>query len=315
MTPPMSYITGNAMAIDNIDSSKADPSFLFYVLKHRGLFDIVSGSAQPQIIGKDIKAVRVNLPPLPEQRKIAQVLSTWDRAIELTEALLAAARTRKRGLMQILLTGKRRFSEFEGQEWREVRLGEVASVDRHSLGSKTAPDFTFDYISLSNVEPGRIVGPLKQVIFEKAPSRARRILELGDLLISTVRPNLLGFARVTEEYQNCIASTGFAVVTPKPEADASYLFHYLFSHHIKSQFHSLVVGSNYPAINSSDVLKLKVRLPSVDEQHKIGAVLNGCDEEITALIGKIEILHTQKKALMQKLLTGEWRVKVEDPVV
>lgn len=171
---------------------------------------------------KDITNQVVNLPPLPEQRKIAEILSAWDRGIELTEALLAAARTRKHGLMQILLTGKCRFSEFEGQAWREVRLGDVASVDRHSLGSKTAPDFTFDYISLSNVEPGRIVGPLKQVIFEKAPSRARRILELGDLLISTVRPNLLGFARVTEEYQNCIASTGFAVVTPKPEADASY---------------------------------------------------------------------------------------------
>ncbi len=264
---------------------------------------------------KDITNQVVNLPPLPEQRKIAEILSAWDRAIELTEALLAAAHTRKRGLMQILLTGKCRFPEFEGQEWREVRLGKVASVDQHSLGSKTAPDFTFDYISLSNVEPGRIVGPLKQVIFEKAPSRARRIVELGDLLISTVRPNLLGFARVTEEYQNCIASTGFSIVTPKLEADASYLFHYLFSHHMKSQFHSLVVGSNYPAINSSDVLKLKVRLSSVDEQHKIGAVLNGCDEEITALIGKIEILHIQKKALMQRLLTGEWRVKVEDPVV
>ena len=84
---------------------------------------------------------------------------------------------------------------------------------------------------------------------------------------------------------------------------------------MKSQFHSLVVGSNYPAINSSDVLKLKVRLPSVDEQRKVGDVLNICDEEVTALISQLETLCTQKKALMQRLLAGEWRVKVEDPVV
>ncbi|MXW41272.1 MAG: hypothetical protein F4Z75_09075 [Synechococcus sp. SB0668_bin_15] len=120
MTPAMSYITGNAMALDNIDPKEAETSFLFYALKHRGLFDIISGSAQPQIIGKDIRAVSINLPPLPEQRKIAEILGTWDRAIELTSALLEAARTRKRGLMQILLTGKCRFSEFEGQPWREV---------------------------------------------------------------------------------------------------------------------------------------------------------------------------------------------------
>ena len=297
------------------DFQTNDPRFCFLLLDWIDFRSHNTGGAQPSLNRNFIYPIRILLPPLHEQRKIAEILRTWDQAIEKTEALLVAARTRKRGLMQILLTGKRRFSEFEGQVWREVRLGEVASVDRHSLGSKTAPDFTFDYISLSNVEPGRIVGPLKQVIFEKAPSRARRIVELGDLLISTVRPNLLGFARVTEEYQNCIASTGFAVVTPKPEADASYLLHYLFSHHMKSQFHSLVVGSNYPAINSSDVLKLKVRLPSVDEQCKVGAVLNGCDEEVTALIGQIENLCTQKKALMQRLLTGEWRVKVEDPVV
>lgn len=191
--------------------------------------------------------------------------------------------------------------------WREAHLRDVASVDRHNLGFETAPDFAFDYISLSNVEPGRIVGPLEQMTFEKAPLRARRVVEFGDLLVSTVRPNLLGFAQVTEEYQNCIASTGFAVVTPKPEADSSYLFHYLFSHHMRSQFHSLVVGSNYPAINSSDLLKLKVCLPSVSEQRKIAEILSAWDQAIEKTEALLAAARTRKHGLIQILLTGKRR--------
>ena len=255
-----------------------------------------------------LKSTPLPLPPLPEQRKIAEILRTWDRAIELTSALLAATRTRKRGLMQILLTGKCRFPEFAGQPWREVRLGEVASIDQQSLRSGTAPGFIFDYISLSDVESGKIVETLQRFTFEKAPSRARRIVKPGDLLVSTVRPNLQGFARVMERHQGCVASTGFAVITPKAEVNGSYLFHYLFSRHMESQFYSLVVGSNYPAVNSSDVEKLKVCLPLVAEQAKIGSLLDSCDKEMIQLGAQIEALRIQKRGLMQKLLTGEWRV-------
>ncbi len=77
---------------------------------------------------KDIQRVPVEIPPLPEQRKIAEILSTWDRAIKTTEALLATARNQKLALMQSLLTGNRRFPEFVGQEWKEVRLGDVADI-------------------------------------------------------------------------------------------------------------------------------------------------------------------------------------------
>ncbi|WP_299855275.1 restriction endonuclease subunit S [uncultured Roseobacter sp.] len=258
----------------------------------------------------DALKVPVDIPPLPEQRKIADILSTWDRAIEVSEALLSTARTQKRALMQSLLTGKRRFPEFEGSEWKEVRLGDVSRVDQRSLGSKTEDDFEFDYISLSNVEPGRIVGELDRLRYADAPSRARRKVSINDLLVSTVRPNLMGFAKVGEKHRNCIASTGFAVVTPGKTANSSYLFHYLFSHHMKSQFHALVVGSNYPAINSSDVKKLKINLPPLSEQEKIGSVLDACDLEIDDLNAGIRSLRTEKKALMQQLLTGKRRVMV-----
>jgi len=295
-------------------NERVDRDYLFQFLRsdigQRRMLSQTIGSAQQVINLKNLNALHVACPPPPEQRKIADILSTWDRAIETTEALLATARDQKRALMQSLLTGRRRFPEFEGQGWREVRLGDVAKVDARSLTSKTPADFEFEYISLSNVEPGRMVGSLGRTTYEDAPSRARRKVAAGDLLVSTVRPNLLGFAKVTAEYADCIASTGFAVVSPSSRADGSYLFHYLFSHHMKSQFHALVVGSNYPAINSIDVKKLRVRLPTVEEQRRIGQIFDDCETEIACLADQIEKLRTEKKALMQQLLTGKRRVAV-----
>lgn len=269
-----------------------------------------AGGTVAHIRVPDCSKFVLSVPPLPEQRKIADILSTWDEAIEKTEALLSNARTQKRALMQQLLTGKRRFPAFEGQPWKEVRLGDVSDIDANSLGSKTPANFEFDYIALSNVEPGQIVGPLETHIYAEAPSRARRKVSDGDLLVSTVRPNLMGFVRVTEAYAQCIASTGFAVVSPKASVSASYLFHYLFSHHMESQIHALVVGSNYPAINSSDVKKLKIKMPQFGEQVRIGEILDECDLESSRLNTNLTKLRTEKKALMQQLLTGKRRVVV-----
>lgn len=288
-----------------------DQFFLSLMNYHRQRFLGHSvGTSQKVLSMTALKKMKFAIPPLAEQQKIADIISTWDRAIEASEALLTTARTQKRALMQSLLTGKRRFPEFEGQPWREVQLGEIAKVDQRSLGSKTASDFEFDYISLSNVEPGRIIGELQRLRFSEAPSRARRKVRKDDLLVSTVRPNLMGFARVDAAHHNCIASTGFAVVTPGPETNPSYLFHYLFGHHMESQFHALVVGSNYPAINSSDVVKLQVRVPSHAEQTRIGSVLDDCNVEIDELVRGIEKLRMEKRALMQQLLTGKRRVVV-----
>ena len=107
-------------------------NFLLHLLSHPDFLKQVlnrsNESAQPNIGKAEIEKVRVPLPPLAEQKKIAEILSTWDRAIEVAEAQLEAARTSKRALMQQLLTGKRRFPEFEGEEWKEVRLGDVADI-------------------------------------------------------------------------------------------------------------------------------------------------------------------------------------------
>lgn len=285
---------------------------------------LTSGGAQPFLSLKSIKKLRLPLPPLPEQKKIATILSTWDAAIRTLDRLIERKQTLKKGLMQQLLTGQRRFPEFVPaggtryretklglvpEDWEVVRLGMVSSIDSESLSSKEDPNYTFKYLSLSSIKSGRITEPPEVIQFKDAPSRARRVIKKGDVLFSTVRPNLEGHYRLINNEAN-IASTGFAIVREKKKLLNDYFYHYLFSSSIRRQIHALVVGSNYPAINSSDVKKIKVALPSISEQQRIGEIFFRLNETIEKLKQKKERFQKQKKGLMQQLLTGAVRIKL-----
>lgn len=307
-------------ALIRLNDKRANSQYIAYLLSSKAMNHRINklndSGAKAGLNLPTIRSIHINLPPLPEQRKIAQILSTWDRGIATTEKLIDASKQQKKALMQQLLTGKKRLvdpetgKKFEG-EWERHSLSDLVYVDRKSLGKKTPDNFKFKYISLSNVDFGIISKELEVHEFSAAPSRARRVLQDGDILMSTVRPNLKGFAKVTSCYADCIASTGFAVLTPKKKVNGDYIYQYIFSAHVTGQIDSLVVGSNYPAINSSDVSGLKVYCPTFEEQQKIASVLTAADKEIELLNAKLSHFKQEKKALMQQLLTGKRRVQVE----
>ena len=126
--------------------------------------------------------------------------------------------------------------------------------------------------------------------------------------MSTVRPNLRGFTFIKNQVKDLIASTGFAVITTKMCIN-EFLFQYLFSSGIDRQFHQLLVGSNYPAINSSDVRELTIPLPPLPEQKAIASVLSTWDDAIYKTEQLITQKELRKKWLMQNLLTGKKRLK------
>lgn len=193
-------------------------------------------------------------------------------------------------------------------DWEVKHFEDVADIDKESLNGNTPKDYEFDYISLSDVDSDDFKIETTKQIYKNAPSRARRIVKKGDVLMSTVRPNLQGFSLIKDDVKNLIASTGFAVITTK-KCNNEFLYQYLFSSGINRQFYQLLVGSNYPAINSSDVKKLKIPLPPLPEQKAIAHILGLMDTTINKnnlLIAKKEL---QKKWLMQMLLTGKKRLK------
>lgn len=193
-------------------------------------------------------------------------------------------------------------------DWEVKHFKDIALIDKNSLNGQTDKDYEFDYISLSDVDSDDFKIETTRQIFGSAPSRARRIVKKGDILMSTVRPNLQGFSLIKEDVKNLIASTGFAVITPT-KCNNEYLFQYLFSIGIERQFYQLLVGSNYPAINSSDVRKLKLPLPPLPEQKAIANALSVMDTAINKTNLLIRKKQLRKKWLMQNLLTGKKRLK------
>ena len=171
-----------------------------------------------------------------------------------------------------------------------VRLGSVCFFDLYSLSDKTDKEYEFEYISLSDVEKGVLLNT-KRCQFAKAPSRARRKVRKGDVLLATVRPNLQAFYLFKEEVHDTIVSTGFCVLTPQSELLAEYLHQYLFSEHMLKVFHQFNVGTNYPAINSSDIKNFPIFLPPLSEQKAIADILQTWDtaiEKTEALIAAKE---------------------------
>jgi type I restriction enzyme, S subunit len=192
-------------------------------------------------------------------------------------------------------------SAVDGWEYRTI--DDLCVIDQESLGENTERNHSFYYIDISSVSEGKLRLPGDKIIFREAPSRARKVVHRGDVLMSTVRPNLKAFVYFDHTDDNCVASTGFAILTARDQVDARFILHSILSDEVMAQIESLIVGSNYPAISSNAVRRLKVLAPSYPEQAKIAEILSTVDraiEQTEALIAKQQRIKT---GLMQDLLT------------
>lgn len=288
-----------------------DPDFVSFAFQHPETIQRILGmqveAARPNISLGDLRAFKLALPPLPEQQAIAAALSDADAVVAGLERVIAKKRLIKQGAMQDLLTARRRLPGFSGK-WEEATISDVAHVDPEALGAGTPKDYAFRYISLEDVNQGVLSG-WTDVAFGSAPSRARRILQKDDVLLGTVRPNLKSHMLFDRLGADWVGSTGFAVLRPRPEkCIPGYLFELIMSDVIGRQIDEVIAGSNYPAISNSDVRKLKVFLPSIDEQKAIAAVLRDMDAEIQTLESRLAKARAVKEGMMQNLLTGRVRL-------
>lgn len=265
------------------------------------------GAVRANIGQSDLRTVIVPKPPLPEQQAIAEALSDADTLIDALESLISKKRAIKQGAMQELLTGKRRLPGFKNA-WSEKEIWEVADVDSDSLGAATNPSYVFQYISLEDVERG-VLKSTTEVAFGSAPSRARRRVRKDDVLFGTVRPNLQSHCIIAEEVKDYVCSTGFAVIRCRPaQAVPRFVLAALFGAEIQTQIERLIAGSNYPAVNSGDVKKLRIFMPDPEEQGAIASALTDMDDQTTALQQKLAKARQIKQGMMQELLTGRVRL-------
>ena len=279
-------------------ASKITNEYLYEMLKNnRFIFFIstlVRGNAnQVSITLSDLFQYQFVLPPLPEQKKIAKILSTWDKAITTTEKLLANSQQQKKALMQQLLTGKKRLMDKNGVrfsgEWRERLLGDISKIttgssnrqDSHMHGAYTFFDRSED-IRTSDT----YLFDCEAVI---VPGEGQDFI-----------PKY--FVGKFDLHQRTYAIMDF------PECHGKFLFYAI--HYFRSHFLSQAVGSTVKSLRLPMFQKMKLKLPMFEEQQKIAAVHSTADQEISALQQKLDALKQEKKALMQQLLTGKRRVLV-----
>jgi len=270
--------------------------------------DTAAGTKVKHTSPSKLLEISVPLPPTKaEQEAIAEALSDADTLIESLEQLVAKKRRLKQGAMQEVLTGKKRLPGFRGK-WEVKRLGDVVDTDPENLEADTQPSFTFNYIALEDVDSGTLCSYSEQV-FRNAPSRARRKLRKNDVLVSTVRPNLLSHLLFSIDGDNWVCSTGFCVVRcKKGVSHPGYLYFHMFAGCAGRQIEALLTGSNYPAINSGDVRALQIPFPEYEGQTAIAAILSDMDAEIAALEAKLTKARQIKQGMMQELLTGRIRL-------
>jgi type I restriction enzyme S subunit len=304
---PIAYFNSNIMRIC-FDSRKIGSNFFMnYILNSTGLVSqlktiAIGTTSVAAIYSRDLFKIKIPLPSTKaEQTAIAAALSDMDALIEGVEKLLEKKRRIKQGAMQELLKPK------EG--WKEVQLDSVADIDNDNLSSSSDANFTFQYISLEDVDNGFLKGTT-EMMFKDAPSRARRRVKQGDVLISTVRPNLKSHLLIKENLKNYICSTGFSLVRCyKEKLSSDYLFNHLFASYINRQIETVISGSNYPAINTSHIKSLKIPIPArIEEQEEIAAILSDMDSEIEQLETQLAKYRQLKTGMMQELLTGKKRL-------
>jgi len=190
--------------------------------------------------------------------------------------------------------------------WQLRSMETLCDTNPETLGPATPPDFEFDYLDISAVERGRIdSSSIRRVKFRDAPSRARRVVRSGDVLLCTVRPGLQSHAQIGERQTgHLVCSTGFAVLRAKEQvADPHFFFHQLFSETISAQLRALETGSNYPAVNEADVRRLLVPAPDPSEQRVIATLLDTVDEAIAKSEAVIAKLKQVRAGLLHDLLT------------
>ncbi len=187
--------------------------------------------------------------------------------------------------------------------WIESQIDAVADINPDSLRSNTTADFGIKYIDVATVDgPSTMLEP-RSMSFGDAPSRARKKVQRGDILISTVRPYLRSFCQVLSNEPNLVASTAFAVLRPKPQVDGDFLYQHVLGERFIEHLTPRMKGSNYPAVTAGDVGAYPFLLPPLHEQRRIAEILSSVDEAIAATRAVIEQTRKVKQGVLERLLT------------
>ncbi len=260
---------------------------------------VQTATAVPHISPNDIKEFPLLLPPIQEQKKIAEILSTWDKAIETVERLIANSQQQKKALMQQLLTGQKRLLDDNGvkfgDEWEEFSISDLCKIGRGRVISKTEIEENFGSYPVysSQTLSNGIMGYLNSYDFD------------GEYVTWTTDGVNAGTVFYRNGKFNCTNVCG--TLSPKNNLiNLKFLALALSRVAFKYVSHTLA----NPKLMNGVMGTITIQVPKIEEQEKIAQVLTTADREIDLYQQQLDELKLEKKALMQQLLTGQKRVTI-----
>ena len=274
-----------------------------------------------------MRRINVPVPPIAEQKKIADFLdgkcAEIDELVQTEEKMIEELKAYKQSVITEAVTKgldsaapmKDSGIEWIGaipQSWRTMPIKHCCKINLESLKDTEKDDLLINYIDISSADENGNINFVDEITFLNAPSRARRIIRKGDVIISTVRTYLKVIALIDEKYDGFICSTGFAVLTPLEKVEARFLYYNIYTDSFTSRVSYYSNGISYPAINSSVLATLHITLPSIDEQKQIADYLDEkcakIDEMIAIRTEQINQLKEYKKSLIYEYVTGKKEV-------
>ena len=280
------------------------PKFIYYIFSTIDWQKYNEATGVPSLSKNTICNIRVKLPSLDEQKKIAEILSTWDKAINLTINLIESKKQFKKALMQNLLTAKIRFPQFK-DEWQETKLGKILK-ERKAYQNK---GFDMEHVSLTKDGVVPKSERYDRDFLVKDDNKQYKITRLNDICYN---PANLKFGVICKNtYGDGIFSPIYVTFECCNELDNDFAGFYLTQNDFIQKVRKFEEGTVYErmAVSPENFLRFKIKLPNLKEQQKIAEVLMACDDEINLLNLKLENLKKQKQGLMQKLLSGKVRAK------
>ena len=295
-------INQNCVAIilkDGIDRDYVWHQLLF---RYKQIRNISNSSGQQNLNGEIIKGIVLPFPAYNQQCYIGKLLNQWDAAIEKTETLIAAKKKRFKWLLSTLISNQ------QGKpEWREVKLGEVASIsEKHALQSIEHEKLLTVKLHCLGIEPNKTsfrpkLNPKGRPYFER---------NTGEFLIGRQNFHNGGFGIVPEELEGYIASSAITSLSlDRAGLDTDFLFYSFSRADYYKKIGHIMDGTGQKELSDKQILNLPILLPSLSLQKQIANILNTAQRENALLEQFFKQCRVQKHGLMQKLLTGKWRIE------
>lgn len=328
--PPENMLVSTGFAVIR-PNSNFDKGFASYCLRARGFIEEVVarsvGVSYPAINSTDLINITIPCAPINEQQKIASFLdhetAKIDTLIAKQEKLIELLKEKRQAVISHAVTkglnpnAPMRDSGVEWlgevpEHWDVAPIKFISTYNDDSLSDITDEDYQIEYIDIGSVSAVNGVEKTEMLTFGNAPSRARRKLQAGDVIVSTVRTYLEAIAVIDSEKNNLVASTGFCVIRPTKikEHFAGFALRTRF---FIAEVIARSTGISYPAINSSDLVNIKIAYPSEQEQEDINQfVKNQClifDSLTEKATNAISLLKERKTALISAAVTGKIDVR------